>query len=78
MPGTSNTKYDKMELVVIDLTGSISVPIWNGYVYALVIVEVSCRYPIGCLLKLKEEVGGAVRNVIAILECQSGLKVKRL
>ena len=78
MPGTSNTKYDKMELVVIDLTGPISVPTWDGYVYVLVIVEVSCRYPIGCLLKLKEEVEGAVRNVIAILEHQSGLKVKRL
>jgi len=78
MPGTSNTKYNKMELVVIDLTGPISVPTWDGYVYVLVIVEVSCQYPIGCLLKLKEEVEGAVRNVIAILEHQSGLKVKRL
>jgi len=26
MPGTSNTKYGKMELVVMDLTGPISVP----------------------------------------------------
>jgi len=26
MPGTSNTKYSKMELVVMDLTGPISVP----------------------------------------------------
>jgi len=26
MPGTSNMKYNKMELVVMDLTGSISVP----------------------------------------------------
>ena len=29
-------------------------------------------------MKSKEEVGGAVRDVIAMLECQSGLKVKRL
>jgi len=42
MSGTSNTKYSKMELVIIDLTGPILVPIWDGYVYALVIVEVSC------------------------------------
>jgi len=26
IPGTSNTKYGKMELVVMDLTGPISVP----------------------------------------------------
>jgi len=42
MPSTSNTKYGKMKLVVMDLTGPISVPTWDGYVYALVIVEVSC------------------------------------
>jgi len=78
MPGTSNTKYGKIELVVVNLTGPISVPTWDGYVYALVIVEVSCRYPIGRLLKSKEEARGAVRDVIAMLERQSGLKVKRL
>jgi len=60
MPGTSNTKYSKMELVVMDLTGPISVPTWDGYVYALVIVEVSCRYPVGRLLKSKKETEGAV------------------
>jgi len=78
MPGTSNTKYGKMELVVMDLTGPISVPTWDGYVYALVIVEVSCRYSVGCLLKSKKEAGGTVRDVIAMLERQSGLKVERL
>jgi len=78
MPGTSNTKYSKMELVVMDLTGPISVLTWDGYVYALVIVEVSCRYLVGCLLKSKEEARGAVRDVITMLECQSRLKVKRL
>jgi len=42
MPGTSNIEYGEMKLVVMDLTGPISVPTWDGYVYALVIVEVSC------------------------------------
>ena len=28
----SSTKYDKIELVVIDLTSPISVTIWDGYV----------------------------------------------
>jgi len=78
MSGTSNTKYGKIELVVMDLTGPISVPTWDGYVYALVVIEVSCRYSVGRLLKSKEEAGGAVRDVIAMLERQSELKVKRL
>ena len=42
IPGISKTKYSKMELVIMDLTGPISVPTWNGYVYALIIVKVSC------------------------------------
>jgi len=78
MSGTSETKYSKIELVVMNLTGPISVPTWDGYVYALVVVEVSCQYPVGHLLKSKEKAGGAVKDVIAILEHQSGLKVKRL
>jgi len=66
--GTSNTKYGKMELVVMDLTGPISAPTWDGYVYAFVVIEVSCQYPVGRLLKSKEEAGGTVRDVIAMLE----------
>jgi len=78
MSGTSNMKYSKMELVVMDLIGPILVPTWDGYVYALIIVKVSCRYFVGRLLKSKEKAGDVVRDVIAILECQSGLKIKRL
>ena len=78
MPRTSKTKHSKIELVVMDLTGPISVPIWNGYIYALIVIEVSCRYPVGHFLKSKEEAEGAVRDIIAMLEHQSRLKVKRL
>jgi len=78
LPGTSNTKYSKMELVIMDLTGPVSVPTWGSYIYALVVVEVSCQYPVGRLLKSKEKARGTVRDVIAMLECQSRLKVKKL
>ena len=57
-----------MELLVMDLTGPMSVPTWDRYLYALVMVKVSCQYPVGCLLKKKEDTGTAVRNVIAMLE----------
>ena len=50
MPETSTSKYSKMELLVIDLTGPIMVPTWDGYQYALVVIEVSCRYAVGRLL----------------------------
>jgi len=43
----SNTVYEKMDLVIIDLTGPMSVPTLSGMLYALMVVEASCCFPIG-------------------------------
>jgi len=50
MPETSVSKYSKMELLVMDLTGPMMVLTWDSYQYALVVIEVSCRYAVGRLL----------------------------
>jgi len=55
-----------MNLLVMDLTGPISVPTWNGYLYALVVVEVSCYYTVSCLLKEKEEASITIQNIIVM------------
>ena len=39
---SSMSCYFKKELLVIDLTSPMSVPTWDGYLYTLVMVEVSC------------------------------------
>jgi len=52
----------------------MSVSTWDGYLYALVIMEVSCCYVVSHLLKEKEEASIAIRDIIAMMECQSGLK----
>ena len=44
----------------MDLTGLMSVPTWDGYLYILVVVEVSCYYAVNCLLKEKKEAGIAI------------------
>ena len=62
----------------MDLTGSMSVPTWDGYLYALVIVEVSCYYVVSCLLKEKKEVSITIQNIMAMMEYQSGLKACQL
>jgi len=31
-----------MESIIIDLIDPISVPIWDSYIYALIVIEVSC------------------------------------
>ncbi|KAJ3557795.1 hypothetical protein NP233_g11654 [Leucocoprinus birnbaumii] len=78
LPNASESRYERMELIVMDLTGPMNVPTWDGYTYALVMVEVSCRYPVARLLKSKEDVGPAVRDIIALLERQSGIKARRI
>ena len=74
LPKSSTSQYSKMELLVMDLTRLISVPTWDGYLYPLVVVEVSCCYAVSYLLKEKEEAGIAIQDIMAMIECQSGLK----
>ena len=77
-PEASQSKYSKMELIVMDLTGPMSVPTWDGFLYALVIIEVSCRYPVRRLLRNKDETGTAVCDILVMFERQSGQKICRL
>ncbi len=77
-PKASLTTYELMDLIAVDLTGPMSVPTWGGARYALVIVEVSTRLPVGRLLISKEGVNAELRDVIAMLERQSGKKLKRM
>jgi len=64
----SQSKYSKMELVVMDLTGPMLVPTWDGFLYALVIIEVSCRYPVGRLLCNKDETSTTVHDILVMFE----------
>jgi transposase InsO family protein len=73
-PKLSTTPREKMELIVVDLTVST----WTGMYYALIVVEASCRYGVGDLLKSKDEVADALKRIIAILERQSGKLLKIL
>lgn len=45
LPDTSKTQYDLNELLVMDITGPMSVITWDGNHYAMVTVEASKRYP---------------------------------
>jgi len=67
----SFSTYSKIKLLVIDLTGPMSVPTWNGNLYAFIVIEISCCYPVRRVLKSKEEVGTAVHDIVLMLECQS-------
>ena len=62
----------------MNITGPILVPTWYGFLYALVVVEVSCRYPVEKLLCTKKDTSIAVYDILAMLKRQSGLKVCHL
>lgn len=74
-PKASTTTYEKLELVVVDLTGPMSVETWTGMSYTLVAVEASCRFGVGELLKSKDEVGEALKGIVARLEHQANCKL---
>ncbi|KIJ26176.1 hypothetical protein M422DRAFT_133517, partial [Sphaerobolus stellatus SS14] len=38
-PKISSSKYKKMDLIAVDLTGPMSVPTWSGNKYALAVIE---------------------------------------
>jgi len=67
-PKVSQSKYFKMELVIMDLTGPMLVSTWDGFLYALVIIEVSCCYPVERLLCNKDKTSTTVCDVLIVLE----------
>ena len=77
-PGASKTQYERMDLVVADLSSPMAVPTWSGMLYALVVIEAHSRYIVCRLLKSKSEVVDELREIIAILEHQSGKSLKKL
>ena len=77
-PKASTTPYEEMELVVVDLTGPMSVETWTGMSFALVAVEASCRFGVGELLKSKDEAAEALKWVIVMLERQSGKLLRKI
>ena len=52
----------------MDLTGPMFVLTWNGYLYVLVVVGVSCYYAVSHLLKKKKEAGIAIQDIMAMIE----------
>ena len=75
-PQASATKYDKMDLIIVDLAGPMSVETCSGMLYALVIVEVACRFPVAHLLRSKDEAAAALKDIGTMVERQSGKLLK--
>ena len=74
-PVASSKSYDKMECVVVDLTGPMSVATWTGKHYVLVAVKVSSRWGVGDPLTTKDKAAKALKTIIARLERQANKKI---
>jgi hypothetical protein len=77
-PKTSLTNYTPMELVVVDLTGPMSVETWSGMSYAFIAIEMNSWMNFGELLASKDEVAKTLKTIIVKLERQSGIKTKQI
>jgi hypothetical protein len=78
IPKLSSTEYAKNKLVIMDLSGPVKSATWDGYLYTLIVVEASCCWLIGCLLRKKDEAGQVVRDILTQLEQQSGARICRI
>jgi hypothetical protein len=77
-PNASHTHYERMELVVVDLSRPMSVTTWTGKAYMFVAVEMNSRLGIRELLESKTEASKTLKTVVVRLEQQSGKKLKCL
>jgi len=66
--GSSASQYSKMKLLIMDLTGPMSVSTWDGYLYTLVVMEISCYYTVSHLLKKKEKASIVIQDIMAMME----------
>ena len=71
----NQSKYSKMELIIMDLTSPMLVPTWDSFLYTLIIIEVSCYYLVRRLLCNKNKTSTTVCDILAVLERQSRQKV---
>jgi transposase InsO family protein len=67
-----------MELVVVDLAGPMSIETWSGMSYVFMAVEASTRMGVAELMVSKNETPEILKATVAKLECQSGIKLKRM
>ena len=74
----STTIYELMELIVVDLTGPMNLPTWGGLEFVLVVVEVSKQFGVGRLLTTKKEAAQALKEIVVMLEMQSGKKLRKI
>jgi hypothetical protein len=63
-PKASLTNYTPMELVVVDLTGPMSVEMWSGMSYTFIAVEMNSRMSFRELLESKDKVAKIVRATL--------------
>jgi hypothetical protein len=77
-PNASHTHYEKVELVIVDLSGPMSVATWTGKAYVFIAVEMNSWLGIGELLETKTEAAKTLKTVVVRLEQKSGKKLKQL
>jgi hypothetical protein len=75
-PKASLTNYTPMELIVVDLTGPMSVEMWSGMSYMFIAVEMNSQMSSGELLASKDKVAETLKTIIVKLEHQSSIKTK--
>jgi hypothetical protein len=75
---TAQRHYERMDLLVVHLSGPMSTPTWTGKTHVLIPVEMNSGLSIGELLATKNNTAEALKTIIRRLERESGQKLKRI
>ena len=76
--GTATRATEKLQLIHTDLCGPMSEPSWGGAKYLLMFTDDFTRKTFCYFLKTKNEVFRFFKDFKALVEKQTGLKIKRL
>jgi hypothetical protein len=73
---TTQRHYERMDLLVVHLSGPMATPTWTGKTRVLIAVEINSGLSIGELLATKNDAAEVLKTIIRRLEHESGQKLK--
>ena len=68
----AHQNHERMDLLIVHLSGPMSTPTWAGKTRVLVAVEMGSQLSVGGLLETENDAAGALKTIVMRLEKESG------
>jgi hypothetical protein len=74
----AHPNHERMDLLIVHLSGPMSTPTWAGKTRVLVAVEMGSQLSVGGLLETENDAAGALKTIVMRLEKESGRTLKKI